>query len=203
MDIPLQAPNPPVNLLGDHVSQTEIKLIVRCHDPGFKDTTILDSAGQTIFKATGTAFGTSWSLRRKLWDSVNDRHVFDFRHNSFDLKNGWVVESPDGQKICSLEHKTQITSEHSNIDATVRTKAGEQVLVAMRQNDYSALITTVRIGDATIASIHKVEDNVQRFKERAHQDRSVWEVRVAPGVDLSLVMVMVLCRVEMCHVWQQ
>ncbi|KAI0010571.1 hypothetical protein F4779DRAFT_304193 [Xylariaceae sp. FL0662B] len=201
MDIPLQAPNPPLTMLPGHTSQHETTLNVRCHDHAFKKVTVSDDAGKALFHVEGTTFGTSWSWRRKVLDSTNDRHLFDFRHESIDIKNGWVVDGPDSRRLCSLVHKSQITKEHSAIDATVRTEAGEQVLVAMRPIDREALTTTLSVGDTTFGSIQKVEANYIVFQ--GNRDKTVWKVRVAPGVDLSLIMAMVLCRAEMGHVWKQ
>lgn len=104
---------------------------------------------------------------------------------SLDLKNGWVVESPDGGQLCSLQHKAQVTRDHSAVDVTVRTEAGEDVLAVMRPNGHAAITVTVSVGDTIIATVHKVEDNSPGM--RGDRERSVWEARVAAGVDLSFV----------------
>ncbi|RYP78056.1 hypothetical protein DL771_000749 [Monosporascus sp. 5C6A] len=186
MEIPLQTPNPPVNMLTSYISEQEMTFIVHCHDRTFKHVTAADSNGQPLFHVKGTTPGTSWSWRRKVYDSSNDHLLFDFRHHSLDIKNGWVIESPTGRKLCSLVHKAQITSKHSAIDATVHTESGEQVLVLMRPNDHGALTVTISVGGTAIATIRKAEDNDLVILGK--RNRSVWEVRVASGVDLSLVM---------------
>ncbi|OTB13780.1 hypothetical protein K445DRAFT_319672 [Daldinia sp. EC12] len=201
METPLQTPNPPVNMLDGYVSQEQVMLTMYCHDSSFKSVTVLDGEGNPIFRVEGTTFGTSWSWRRRVWDSKKDCRIYDFRHNSLDIKNGWVVETPEGRKLCSLQHQSQVTRNHSSVDATVRTEAGEDVLVLMRPNGMAAITTTITVGDATIATIHKVEDNLPG--SRGGRERSVWAVRIAPGVDMSLIMVMALCRAEMGHVWKQ
>ncbi|KAF3059435.1 hypothetical protein GL218_04641 [Daldinia childiae] len=200
METLLQTPNPPVNILNSYVSQQQTTLNVYCHDRIFKKVTVTDSTGQPVFQVEGTSFGTSWSWRRKVLDSSNT-HIFDFRHKSIDIKNGWIIENPNGDKLCSLVHKSQITNSHSAIDATVRTQAGEDVLVIMRPNDHAALTTTISVDSTSIATIRKVEDN--DIAPLGTRDRSVWEVRVASGVDLSLIMILMLCRAEMGHVWRQ
>ncbi|RYP08987.1 hypothetical protein DL764_001555 [Monosporascus ibericus] len=184
-------------MLTSYISEQEITFVVYCHDSTFKHVTVTDSKGQPMFHVNGTTTGTSWSWRRKVYDSSSDHVLFDFRHHNIDIKNGWVVESPTGRKLCSLVHKAQITTKHSAIDATVHTESGEQVLVLMRPNDLGALIVTISVGGTAIATIRKVEANDRVI--RGKRNRSVWEVRVASGVDLSLVMVMVLCRAEMGH----
>ncbi|KAI0160016.1 hypothetical protein GGR52DRAFT_174944 [Hypoxylon sp. FL1284] len=201
METSLQTPNPAVNMLSGYVSQQPTTMTVVCHDSIFKNVTATDGAGKPLFRVEGSNFGASWSWRRKVWDSVGDRRLFDFRHESLDLKNRWVVESPDGRKLCSLEHKKQLTRDHSAVDATVRTDAGEQVLVVMRPNGHAAVTTTVSVGNTVIATIQKVEDNSPGM--RGDRERSIWEARVPAGVDLGLIMAMVLCRAEMGHVWKQ
>ncbi|RYP50187.1 hypothetical protein DL768_004243 [Monosporascus sp. mg162] len=185
MEIPLQSPNPQVNMLTSYISKQEMTFIVYCHDSTFKHVTAADSKGQPLFHVEGTTFGTSWSWLRKVYDSSNDHLLFDFRHHSLDIKNGWVIESPTGRKLCSLVHKAQITTKHSAIDATVDTESGEQVMVFMRPNDHGSLTVTISVGGMAIATIRKTEDNDLAF--RGKRNRSVWEVRVASGVDLSLV----------------
>ncbi|KAI8963433.1 tubby C-terminal-like domain-containing protein [Daldinia sp. FL1419] len=200
METQLQTPSPPVNVFKDYVSTQHTTLNIYCHDRIFKRVTVTDSTGQTLFRVEGTSFGTSWSWRRKVLDG-SDNHIFDFRHKSIDIKNGWIIENPDGDKLCSLVHKSQLTHSHSAVDATVRTQFGEEVLVIMRPNDHAALNATISVDDKAIATIRKVEDNdLARLGTR---DRTVWEVQVASGVDLSLILILALCRAEMAHVWRQ
>jgi hypothetical protein len=184
MDVTLKSPEPPVNLLSDHVSSRETTLMVHCHDSNFKKVTVMGEDGQALFHTEGTTFGTSWSWRRKVVDS-SGRHLYDFRHNSLDIKMGWVVETPDGRRICSLVHKNFMKKGHAAISATVRTTAGDDVLVEMTPHDLAALTTTIDVDGCSIAAITKVEDNNAVY--RGGKDRTVWKVKVAAGVDLSLV----------------
>ncbi|RYP65183.1 hypothetical protein DL771_008418 [Monosporascus sp. 5C6A] len=139
---------------------------------------------QPLFHVVGKTLGTSWTARRKVYDSSNGQHIFDFRHHNFDIKNGWVAETPTGRKLCSLEDKSQ-TTKHFALDTTVYTESGEEVLVLMRSNDPWPLTVTISVGGTDIATIGKAEDNPTYGREK--QDRSVWTARVASGVDLSLV----------------
>lgn len=183
-----QVPNlrPPVQMVSGYVTQQEAELTVYCHDIFFKKVTAVDGAGKELFRVEGTTFGTSWSWRRRVWDGSGNRHVFDFRHESISIRNGWVVEEPeDHQRLCTLVNKSILTKEHSAINATVHTQAGEKVGVIMRHRDRAATSTTVSIGDDTIATISKLEDNDILFL--GDRDRSIWKAHVAPGVDMSLV----------------
>ncbi|KAI0390907.1 hypothetical protein F5Y17DRAFT_37068 [Xylariaceae sp. FL0594] len=201
MDVQLESPNPPVNVLEGYVTQQETRLIVTCHDRVFEKVTVTDGDKKPLFRIEGTKWGTSWSWRRKAFDANGNNHLFDFRHESVSLKNNWVIEDPSGRKLASLVHKSQVTSEHSAINATVRTITGEDVLVQMRQHDRAALMTTISTGDTPIASIQKVIDNTKARKSGVVQ--TVWDVRVAAGVDLSMILMLALCRAEMAHVWKQ
>ncbi|KAI1127245.1 hypothetical protein F5Y10DRAFT_266318 [Nemania abortiva] len=201
MDIKLQSPSPPVNMLDNYRSQQEITLTLHCHDGTFKKATALDAEQNPVFRIEGSRWGTSWSWRRKVFDATDSRHLFDFRHESFDFKNRWIVEDTTGRKICSLVHKNQLTSDHSAIDATVRTAVGEDILVSMRPQDGAALTTTVIISDTIIATIRKVIDNTGI--SRGDRDSSVWELRVAAATDLTMIIAFALCRAEMGHVWNQ
>ncbi|ETS78832.1 hypothetical protein PFICI_08685 [Pestalotiopsis fici W106-1] len=199
MNISLQTPTPAVSMTDRYVSTSETTFTVHCHDSTFRKVTVFDSSEQVLFRVEGSAIGTSWSWRRKVLDS-SGRALFDFRHHKFDNKNGWVVESPDGQKLCSLEHAAFLKKGHAAITAIVRTTAGEDVRVEMMPMDHSALTTTVGVDGCPFAAITKIEDNDVTL--RGGKDRSVWSVQAASGVDLSLLLAMVLCRAEMGHVWK-
>jgi hypothetical protein len=219
MDVALQSPSPPVNMLGDYVSSQETTITIQCHDRIFKDVTALGDDGQTLFKVKGTSYGKSWSWRRKIYDGAG-RYVCDLRHHNFDIKNnGWVVEDEQSNKFCTLEHTAFLKKGHAAVTAKVRTTAGEDVTVEMEPKDRGALSTIIQVDGTTIATISKIGDN-QFFLANA-ADRSVWQVRVAAGVDLSLVsfsraclcflerdfntsqiMVIALCRAESSHVWK-
>lgn len=66
---------------------------------------------------------------------------------------------------------------------------GEQVKLEMRQVDRGGATTEVYVGgrDETIAQIRLVEENDVVGLEKRGLDRSVWQARVAGGVDLAVV----------------
>ncbi|KAI0506243.1 hypothetical protein F5B22DRAFT_473586 [Xylaria bambusicola] len=201
MDISLQSPTPPVEILSGYVSEDEKTLALHCHDDTFKAATVFNAEGNPVFRVEGTSFGKSWSWRRKVFDAAYDRHLFDFRHENFDFKNRWVLEDNTGRKFGSFVHKSQLTTNHSAIDATVRTTAGEDVLVTMRPRDAAALTVAVTVNDTTIAAIGKVADNRNTLSHKG--DSTVWSIRVAAATDLTLIVALALCRAEMGHVWNQ
>lgn len=198
MDIPLESPIPSLTMLPNQTSDQETKFTIICHDEIFERVTTADEHGKPLFRVSGGPWGSSWSWRRKVWDvraaalennnNNNNKCLFDLRHYKISLKNGWIVETPEGQEICSLVHKAFFTKEHSAINATMRTEAGEQVLVCMRPvaGAGCASKVTVNIGETTIAVISKVSSDTEAsFGVGRHG--SVWEARVAAGVDQSFV----------------
>ncbi|CAN8097845.1 unnamed protein product [Discula destructiva] len=201
-DHPLQTAKPPVMMLNGYQTIHETTLTLYCHDNTMTKVTAIGDKDKKLFHVDGAKFGASWSWRRKVFDSTTQKHIFDFRHESISLKNPWVIENHEGQKICSIVHNAQITQEHSSVNATVRTQAGEDVAVAMRQKDHAATTAHIQVGDATIAIIYKIEDNDLHPLPK-DRDRSVWKARISPEADLSLIFMMMLCRAEMGHVWRQ
>jgi len=221
----LQTPKPPVCMLTGHTTQQETSLTVHCYDKTFKQVTAsLDTGAasdEPLFDVQGAVWGTSWSLRRKVHSRSSPgnagsesthSHLFDFRHHSLDLKNGWVVEAAgDGRVLATLVHSNFATKHHSNINATVYTTAGEDILVTMHQLGDDAKVVQLRVGGKPFATIEKAEANktqvtlvggfVMQQQAGGNKPRTVWKVKTAAGVDLSLVMVMVLSRAEMAHVW--
>lgn len=172
-------------MMRGYVTSQETSFTIHCHDKFFRKVTAMGDDGEVLFRIERAAFGKSWSLRRRVTDSAG-RHVYDFRHNSLDITNGWVVEDPDHQKICFLGHTSFLTKGHAAVTAKVRTTAGEDVLVTMLPCDIRALMTKIEVQGSTIATIVKIADNPYLFSN-GDRDRSTWRLRVAAGVDLTLV----------------
>ncbi|KAF3014715.1 hypothetical protein E8E14_007345 [Neopestalotiopsis sp. 37M] len=170
-------------MLRGHVTADATTFTVHCHDRIFKQVTVVDNDGRALFRCEGQSYGSSWSWRRKVYDGTG-QYLFDLRHNNIDIKNGWVVETPMKQKVCSLDFTSFWTKGPAAITATVRTQPGENVVVKTHPQDRSALTTAIRVDGISFASITKLEDNDAVHMEG--RDRSVWRINVAPGVDLSL-----------------
>ncbi|KAH8781207.1 hypothetical protein F5883DRAFT_539616 [Diaporthe sp. PMI_573] len=185
-DHPVQAAKPQVVMLNGYQTQHETTMTLYCHDQAMKKVTVIGEKDKKLFHVEGAAFGTSWSWRRKVFDSVTEKHLFDFRHESISLKNPWLIEDKDGRKLCSIVHNTQLTYEHSAVNATIRTQAGEDVVVAMRQKDHAATTAHIQVGNSTVAVIYKIEDNDLSPLPKDRY-RSVWKARIAPETDLSMV----------------
>lgn len=220
---PLTTPKPPVIMLDGHTRTTETSFTVECHDRAFNlVTAALDTPpNEPLFRAE-SKLGTSWSWRRKVFSAgpggdaaaAAQEHLFDFRHHSVDPKNRWLVEAADDKRqLAELVHAKQVTSVgHSDINATVRTTAGEDVVVSMRRSGSASVAfedMSLSVGDTTFAHIQKIAYTPpvglvgKVIGESVKSPSSVWKATVAEGVDMSLVMVMVLCRAEMCHVWKK
>ncbi|KAI3399859.1 hypothetical protein diail_5370 [Diaporthe ilicicola] len=216
---PLTTPSPPVIMLPGHTTERETSITVECHHHAFNlvTATLDGDPSEPLFRVEAK-LGTSWSWRRKVFaDSPGGsppeqrRHLFDFRHASVDPKNRWLVEAAgDKRQLAELVHQKQITSlGHSDVDATVRTVAGEDVVVSMRRADDVGEDVTVSVDGAPFARIEKVSYQAPTgvvgslIGEKATGPSSVWKVKAADGVDLALVMVMTLCRAEMYHVWKK
>lgn len=209
-------------MLEGYTSTRETSFTVECHDRAFNlVTTALDTPpNEPLFRAE-SKLGTSWSWRRKVYDQsaagdgAAQKHIFDFRHHSMDAKNRWLVEAAgdDKRQLAELVHRKQVTSVgHSDIDATVRTTAGEDVVVSMRRSGSESVAfedMSLSVGETTFAHIQKVAYTPpvglvgKVVGESIKCPSSVWKATVAEGVDMSLVMAMVLCRAEMCHVWKK
>lgn len=223
---PLATPQPPVVMLEGYISTKETSFTVECHDSVFNlvTTKTYTPPNEPRFRVE-SKLGTSWSWRRKVYDQTSSaeggegsaaaqEHIFDFRHASIDLKNRWLVEAADDKRqLAELVHKKQLTSMgHSDVNATVRTTAGEDVVVSMRRSGSAGVEfedMSLTVGDTKFAHIQKVAYTPpvglvgKIVGEDVKSPSSVWKATVAEGVDMSLVMVMVLCRAEMCHVWKK
>lgn len=134
--IPLQPANPPLTIMrnGTYVTQKETVLTFLCHDR-LQSRVSISMENRSIFHIEGARWGTSWSWRRKVFDDMTGAHMFDFRHESVSLKNGWIVHNAENEKLCSLVHKRFFTKTHSGIVATIHTQAGQDVNVDMQPRD--------------------------------------------------------------------
>ncbi|KAI9746226.1 MAG: hypothetical protein M1818_000907 [Claussenomyces sp. TS43310] len=203
MDVDLEALSLPVALsdvADGFIVKEETTIFVRCHDRLFKSVTVVGEAGQELFTAESKGMG-SWTWRRTVKD-VSGRPLFDLRHFGYTMKNKWAVESQSGREICTVQHVTFLNKERSALDVMVRNEAdkGREVMIEVRPKDRSALRTLVNVEGAPVAEIRLLEANDVHIKGL---DRSVWKARVAGGVDLALILVIILCRAEMHHVWRK
>ncbi|KKY39625.1 hypothetical protein UCDDA912_g00329 [Diaporthe ampelina] len=197
-------------MLEGFTSTTETSFTVECHDRVFNlVTTALDTPPNGPLFRAESKLGTSWSWRRKVFSAGGEgaaqKHIFDFRHHSVDPKNRWLVEAAgDKRQLAELVHRKQVTSVgHSDIDATVRTTAGEDVVVSMRRSGSASVAfedMSLSVGGTTFAHIQKIAYTPpvglvgKVVGESIKSPSSVWKATVAEGVDMSLVMVMVLFR---------
>lgn len=182
MDAELRAPTSPVCLTEGNMTEQESVFWVRCHDRHLQHTTIAANDGEKLFYVEGKGGYRSWTFRRPLKDALG-RPVFDLRRYATDPKMRWFVDDPNGNKIAELSHKKFFTSAHTAIDANIFSSGA---LVEMRPRDAMAATTYINIGGVTIAEISLHMNNTTKRFGRV-QDVSVFRVRVAEAVDLSLV----------------
>jgi hypothetical protein len=185
MDAQLQPLSSPVAIIEGFTTKEDTTLIMHCHDRTFKSVTILSSDNTPLFTVTGKG-SSSFSWRRTIKDSTGVA-LFDLRHGNWGMKNKWTVERPSGRELCSLQHVEYLGKARSALDMTVLNEAdgGKEVLVQIKPKDASALSTVVSVGGVSIAEIRLVEENdLTNLKDK---DRTVWQGRVAGGVDLTLV----------------
>lgn len=184
MDAELRAPSPPVCLTEGHTTEQECVLWVRCHDRHLQHTTIADNDGEKLFYVEGPGGYKSMTLRRPLKDSEG-RPVLDLRRYWNDPMMRWFVQDSSGQKIAELSHEKFFTSKHTAINANIFSSGAQ---VEMRPRDAMATTNYVNIGSVTIAEISMHTNNAPKRFVR-DRDMSVFRVRVAKGVDLTLVCV--------------
>lgn len=134
--IPLEPAKPSLTMMrnGNYVTEKETVLTVLCHDR-LQSRVSISMENKSLFHVEGARWGTSWSWRRKVFDDMTGAHMFDFRHESVSLKNGWIVHNAENEKLCSLVHKQFFTKTHSGIVATIHTQAGQDVNVDLHPRD--------------------------------------------------------------------
>lgn len=182
MEIPLQFQTFPIFLSETPATKLETALTMHCHDKAFKQVTILDEAGETLFTVECKPYA-SWSWRRTVKDA-SGVHLFDLRKVSDGIaRHKWIVESMNGRQLCSIHHASM--TNRLILEMMVRNEStkGEEAMIRIRPLDQGGITTLVEIGGTTAAEIRIMENN---FHSNG-RDRSVWEARVAGGIDLKLV----------------
>lgn len=134
--IPLQPAKPSFIMMhnSNYVTEKETVLTVLCHDR-LQSRVNIYMEDRSLFHVEGARWGTSWSWRRKVFDDMTGAHMFDFRHESVSLKNGWIVHNAENGRLCSLVHRKFFTKTHSGIVATMYPSAGQDVKVNMQPRD--------------------------------------------------------------------
>lgn len=192
METPLQRPLTEVKLLIDHdhhIWSEEAIFNVVYHNNIFENDTASCLSGEPLFRVQGR---WSWSRRRQVLDGVKDHWLFDFRQHTLGIKKGWVVEGPDGKQLCSLRHdihgRPNSSGAHSCVEADVWTQDGDYAQFQMCSFGSELQVTNKSVAehDRVFATIHKV-DVIDTPGTRGDPERSIWQARVAAGVDLSLV----------------
>ncbi|KAI5271012.1 hypothetical protein E4T47_05660 [Aureobasidium subglaciale] len=184
----------------------ETNITVYCHDRTFKSVDVLDDAtGQSMFKAESKG-ATSLSWRRAISDGTG-RKLFELRHMGYAMKNDWAVENVEGKRICSLKHVSGSAAQNrSNLDAVIHGESAADDIgntIEIRPRDRGALSTVVQYQGMKLADILNTEANDVGSLEKKGLDRTVWKAHINKGVDVSLILVAVLCLAEMEHVWRQ
>ncbi|KAG9698975.1 hypothetical protein KCU95_g16972, partial [Aureobasidium melanogenum] len=181
-------------------------ITVYCHDRTFKSVDVLDDAsGETLFKVDSKG-ATSFSWRRAIYDG-SGRKLFELRHMGYAMKNDWAVEDIEGKRICSLKHVSGMAARNrSNLNAVIHGQSAADDVgntIEVRPRDRGALSTAVLYQGAELANILNTEANDVFSLEKKGLDRTVWKARINNGVDISFILVVVLCLAEMEHVWRQ
>ncbi|KAL1583821.1 hypothetical protein WHR41_07162 [Cladosporium halotolerans] len=195
MDANLSAPSAPISLLEGHETTEETIFWVRCHDRTFQHITVVRDDGEKLFYVEGDGALTSASLRRDVKDA-NGNLAFSLRRYQFD---GWFVKDAANTKIAELKHQKYFTRAHCAINLNI---FGCDMQVEMRPRDHVATTAYVNADGAIMAEIGLHINNTPR-RFNGDRDLSVFRVRAAKGVDLGVVVVMALARVEMAHVWRK
>ncbi|KAI4842263.1 hypothetical protein E4T44_07408 [Aureobasidium sp. EXF-8845] len=196
----------PLALLPGFSRRGVANITIYCHDPLFKAVDILDDAsGETLFTVESKG-ASSLSWRRTVL-TPDGTKLFDLRHFGYAMKNDWAVEDPTGKRICSLKHVSgKAARNRSNLDAVVHGESTADDVgntVEIRPKDRGALSTAVLYQGHELATILNTEANDVQSPEKKGLDRTVWKARINAGVDISLILVAVLCLAEMEHVWRQ
>jgi len=184
----------------EFIAEHDRTLGLRCHDRHFRDAVVYDESGTKIFNLNAKDLGTSWTLRRGLFDSEGC-HVLDLRHTKMGLKT-WVLEDRKGNEFCKIKDVTS-TSGFTAVDVEVLADGSDISSIQIRSFDKAGSRTTFQVDGATIVEMTLTDNNDASFLHKRGLDRTTWKLQVVRGVDIALVVALAFARVEIMHAWRR
>ncbi|PSS03381.1 hypothetical protein BD289DRAFT_192520 [Coniella lustricola] len=197
----LSASQSPV-LVPGYATSHETTLHVRVYNKAQRRVTAKDGQGSEFFNVEGPAPFSSLSWRRKVFDTAKgNAHVFDFHHHGMRLAS-WKAEVA-GREAASFEFVKlwSLSFKDMAIKGTVHHQQGggsgsEDVELVMRPMDKFGEYTSIMAADGAVLGII-----IRRLDERL-MELSEWDVRIAPGADMCLMMAFTLLRAQLSRGWR-
>ncbi|KAL2827114.1 tubby C-terminal-like domain-containing protein [Aspergillus pseudoustus] len=142
--------------------------------------------GMPVLKVVGSVL--SFSGRKRVED-MNGNHLYDLRKEHLHLHTTYVMEGPNGNKMCEVRSSYKIIGSKATATYT-DPQTGNAVNLVMQGNwmDHVAKIVNQQTGEP-VASIFRKRFNARNLL--FGQDTYI--VSVAPGVDLALVAGLCIC----------
>ena len=196
----VESPPTSLSLRGRDVLEGGCTLQIRCHDRHFRGATVNNETGDRLFILNSKGPFMSWSLRRTL-QSTSGHHIWDLRHYRTKMKQ-WVVENAQGKKLCTVQDGTFIGGNFTAADARIHSDTG-YTLVSMKSFDHAGSRTVFQVEGITIAEMLLTENNDLSFLHKRGLDRTIWDLRIAGGVDIALILALAFCRCEISHAWRR
>ncbi|KAL2786684.1 tubby C-terminal-like domain-containing protein [Aspergillus keveii] len=145
----------------------------------------LDS-GAPLLKVNGAFFSLSG---RKRVEDMHGNHLYDLRKEHMHLHTTYVMEDPDGNKICEVKSSYKLIGSKATATYT-DPRDGRTVSLIMQGNwmDHLAKIVNEETGEPVASILRK------RFTARhIFFGQDTYVVTVAPGVDISLIAGLCIC----------
>lgn len=182
------------------IAEHDRTLGLRCHDRHFRDAVVCDENGTKIFDFNAKDIGTSWTLRRGLYDSKGC-HILDLRHTKMSTKT-WVLEDHKGNEFCKIKDVTS-ASGFTAVDVEVLANKSDASPIQIRSFDKAGSRTTFQADGATIVEMTLTDNNDTSFLHKRGLDRTTWKLQVVKGVDIALVVALAFARAEISHAWRR
>ncbi|OJJ65806.1 hypothetical protein ASPBRDRAFT_164699 [Aspergillus brasiliensis CBS 101740] len=141
--------------------------------------------GVPLLKVTGNVFSVSG---RKKVEDMEHNHLFDIRKEHMHLHTTYLMEDPEGNKICEVRSSHKFIG--SKATAIYTDRHGNQVALVMtgNWNDRRARIINENTGEQVARITRK------RFTARhIFFGQDSYNVIVAPGVDMALIAGLCIC----------
>lgn len=185
----------------NYIADRTRTLGLRCPDRHFRDAVVCDETGATLFDFAAKGLGTSWTLRRSLFDSKTSQHILDLRHTKTNLKT-WILEDDSGNEVCRIGDVSS-SSGFTAVDVQMLGNEDDGVVLEMRCFDRAGSRMSFQSDGVVVAELTLMDNNDASFLHRRGLDRTTWKLEVAKGVDITLVIGLAFARAEIMHAWRR
>lgn len=153
-------------------------MVMQCHHRLFKNVDVRDESNDLLFTVTAETGLLKWD---RIVKDANGTLLFVLNHKGF---RSWHIVLPDRREVAVIK-RTRAIAAAFEVEVRNLEDKGKTTIINVIPKDKQGLTTLFMADNAVFAELQLVEANPILLANSA--DRTVWNIKVASGIDLSLV----------------